>query len=203
MFVKRVGAPLETPLMPSTLPRTPTTLLPLPPPPLLTALTLPWNGGGGTMAVHRGALRSPTIAPARRLGRPTSPMTSTSPSRPCLHRPARSPTPTWRPTAARAYVRTPSEPGSSPPRPRRGRFPGSERPRKGRWGRIHRSRLVATASVAGAHQKWPGSSPLAGLHGRCTGLGSSLPWEEEEEAQDGGFTHQGGKSRKQRRRRWP
>jgi hypothetical protein len=55
MFVRRMGAPPETPSMSSTLSRPPTTLLLSPPPLPSTALALPWNGGGGSLAARRGA----------------------------------------------------------------------------------------------------------------------------------------------------
>jgi hypothetical protein len=156
MFVRRMGAPPETPPMPSMLPRPLTTLLPPPPPLPSTALALPWNGGDGSMAACHGAPPLPNRSVGVEASPLASPTTLTSRFHRHHHRPGHAPTPTWRPTTAKSsaekpsHIGTPSEPGSSPPLSRRGRFPAFERPRTSRWGRICHPRLAATALVARA-----------------------------------------------------
>jgi hypothetical protein len=158
MFVRHVGAPPATSPIQSTLPRRPMTLLSPPPPMPSLPLALPSNGGRSTMAACCGP---PLPFNSGSRAEQWSAVFAYDLDIALLLAPP--------PTRSLSYVdvavnhrqrlcrnvlllRTPLEPGSSPPRMRRGWFPASERSGIGQWGRIRYSWLAATALVAGARR---------------------------------------------------
>jgi hypothetical protein len=133
-------------------------LLPPPPPMPSLPLALPSNGGRSTMAAHRGA--PPPFNSGSRAERwPAGFAYDLDIALPLAPPPTRSLSYVDMAVNRRQRLRrnallleTQLEPGSSPPRMRRGRFPASERSGTGQWGRIRCSWLAATALVAGARR---------------------------------------------------